>query len=465
MDIEKAFDVVPRLLLLKQLIKIGIGKCMLHALKCLYLLTTCIITFQGNISDTFQMKRGIRQGAASSVLLFNSYIDGLFNYLKSRCIDEKFLGNTHALIHADDTIVISTNRALFIHKCNETMKFFKERQLPVNFKKSSYLIINPGNNDIRSNLVLDSGVLKYSSFMEYLGVVVSDDGLLTNDVKRYVTRARSNISVKFTNFCNINRNAPLHVKLDILDKCAVPSILYACETWGSNTSVTEVMYRAGIKTALGIRTNINSEIVYLESGSFPLECKIKKAQYVFWAKINEIIQNCPDSALAKILKLGESKNISYITYYKQLSNTYSSASDCLAKYQNMRFLRWKNKIINAADDPDSRLSTYYRVNPTLKPFVPKPQGLMEIERKLLTRYRTGSHSLAIEIGRYSNTPRANRLCTCKCDIQSVWHIFCECPIIKSVLNLRNFESLVDIFQGDNIHEMLMKITSLLKVQI
>ena len=78
MDISKAFDKVPRLLLLKKLIKIGIRKYMLHALKQLYKLTNCVTKFQGVSSKIFSMYSGIRQGAASSVLLFNAFMDDLF---------------------------------------------------------------------------------------------------------------------------------------------------------------------------------------------------------------------------------------------------------------------------------------------------------------------------------------------------------------------------------------------------
>ena len=411
------------------------------------------------------MLRGIRQGAASSVLLFNSYINDLFNFLKHSCVDEDILGDIHTLIHADDTIIISTNRNLFIHKCNAAMSFFNERQLPINFKKSSYLIINPGKDDLKSNLILANGILKYSSVIEYLGVIVTDEGSIKNDIKRYLTRVRPNMSVKFINFCNENRNAPLHVKLDILDKCVVSALSYACETWGTNIREAETIYKGGLKIALGIRNNINSEIVYIECGKYPLECRITKLQYKFWTNIVKLIQNNPTSALAKALKLGESKNIRYITHYKHLTSTYSIASDCQSKIQNSYFLKWKNKIREAVDDLDSRLATYYRINPSLQPYVPKPQTILEIERKLVTRFRTGSHSLAIEIGRYSNIPRCNRICSCKAGIQTVWHVFSECPIILSSLNLTNFETLADIFLDDDVHVMLLKITSLLKVPI
>ena len=48
--IEKAFDKVSRFLLLKKLIKCGIGFVMFNALKSIYSNTTCILNFNGKNS-------------------------------------------------------------------------------------------------------------------------------------------------------------------------------------------------------------------------------------------------------------------------------------------------------------------------------------------------------------------------------------------------------------------------------
>ena len=42
-DLEKAFDTTSRLILFSKLIKIGIGACMLAALKSMYIFTSCVI--------------------------------------------------------------------------------------------------------------------------------------------------------------------------------------------------------------------------------------------------------------------------------------------------------------------------------------------------------------------------------------------------------------------------------------
>ena len=69
----------------------------------------CVIKFHGELSETFCMHCGVRQGAASSVLLFNSFMDGLFHNLESKCSIKTLLCDIHALIHADDTIILSTS--------------------------------------------------------------------------------------------------------------------------------------------------------------------------------------------------------------------------------------------------------------------------------------------------------------------------------------------------------------------
>ena len=51
------------------------------------------------------------------------------------------------------------------------------------------------------------------------------------------------------------------------------------------------------------------------------------------------------------------------------------------------------------NDIDSKLGAYYEVKPQITQPNYAKMNLHEIERILLTRYRTGSHNLRIETGR------------------------------------------------------------------
>ena len=151
---------------------------MLEALKNIYLYTECTISFYGSFSETFVTQSGIRQGSASSVLLFILFMDGLFPYLRQHCTTEELLKDFHALVHADDTLIISTNIDKFISKCNHMLDYFTENNLKLNLGKSSYFILNPKRNDRKISIKLKQGLLKYKSVQEYLGVFITDCGVL-----------------------------------------------------------------------------------------------------------------------------------------------------------------------------------------------------------------------------------------------------------------------------------------------
>ena len=126
-DLAKAFDKVSRYLLLKKLVMRGISKCMLHALKRLYKCTYCVLSFGNEVSDKFRTWTGIRQGATSSTLLFIGFIDDLVDYLEEKCPPEPMLDVLNCLLHADDTAIISTNRELFVNKCNHMLAYLEIR--------------------------------------------------------------------------------------------------------------------------------------------------------------------------------------------------------------------------------------------------------------------------------------------------------------------------------------------------
>ena len=202
-DLEKAFDKVSRYKLLKKLVAMGIGLCMLEALKKLYLCTYCILSFGKEVSKKFRTYSGIRQGASSSTLLFIAFIDGLVDFLNERCPAEPMLDLLHCLLHADDTAILSTDRELFIRKCNHMLDYFEENSLSLNLGKSGYLIIN-GNDSDRTDLFLKNGVLKYCPVIKYLGVKISDCGILKRDIEMFLDDKRANVTIKYGNFCRKN---------------------------------------------------------------------------------------------------------------------------------------------------------------------------------------------------------------------------------------------------------------------
>ena len=183
---------------------------MLFALKQLYSFSICVINFQGELSSSFRMERGVRQGAAS---LFITFMDGLFQHLEETCSLETLLSDIHTLVHTDDAIILSTDRLKFIQKCNELLRFFDMHHLKLNLGKSGYFIINLKENDVKHYIILESGFLKYKSEIEYLGVIVTNIGVIVTDIGVIVTDIGvivTDIGVIVTDIGSIKHNVQLY---------------------------------------------------------------------------------------------------------------------------------------------------------------------------------------------------------------------------------------------------------------
>ena len=463
-DIAKAFDHVSRYLLLKKLVSLGIGKCMLKALQMMYHATYCIVNGKGVCSRTFRTFTGIRQGATSSTNLFTAFMDDLISHLKAKCAPEQLIGDLHSLLHADDTVLLSTSREAFVIKCREMVNCFKEKKLNLNVSKSRYMIINGKANDHKVKLDIGHGYLSYTSKYKYLGYYISDSGKLNDDFELNVKDKRANLTIKYLNFCRTNFMAPLKVKFDVLNVCLKSSVLFGCEIWAnSKLEKIEGCYRKAIKNALSVRPSINNEIAYIESGQFPLVCDVKSRQLKFWMKMQEDSTNDPNSYLARLIKLATEKNIPYIRYYKSLVNTHGNAKACKAQLQQQFRAKWTSHIEQCSEDHESKLGVYKQINPDLQEYT-HSQPIAEFERIHITRFRTGSHNLNIEKGRHSRIPRENRLCICETAVQTLSHVIFNCPLTE---RLQNTSSLKEFFALDHndITTYIQNFAKTLKIKI
>ena len=464
-DLEKAFDKVSRYLMLKKLVKLGIGSCMLQALKMLYSSTHCILTHCNEYSNKFQTFSGIRQGAASSALLFIVFIDGLVDFLRTRCVEEPLIEVLHCLLHTDDTAVLSTNRELFVKKCNFMLDYFAENALSLNLSKSAYLIINGKADDIKTDIVLQNGKLEYKSIATYLGAKISDSGSIKQDIAHYIAEKRANVTIKFNNFCRKNILAPLSVKLNVLDSCVSSSLLYACETWGDcKVEQIETLYRQGIKFALSVRKSTNNEIIYLEAGLGPLEIRIKKQQIKFWKSLQTLMDDNPNHHINKLIRASKNINLPFVAYYDNLTNQHQTPTRCQDTLRSAFFDELHQKISNAAiEDKDSKLGAYFDVNPRFQ--TPTFTNIFELDRITISRYRSGSHNLKIESGRCSvpKVERELRMCSCNSEVQTLSHCLLSCPLLQELRTQHGVVSVEQAMSDPSIATYLCEMERVLQI--
>ena len=213
-----------------------------------------------------------------------------------------------------------------------------------------------------------------------------------------------------------------------------------------------------------MRHSTNNEITYIETNKFPLKCRIYKQQLKFWQNIKEYMENNPESALCYFVRQAELLNIKYVKHYQQLESRYQSPDNCLESMQLEYQALWKSKFEKSRNDVDSRLGIYIRINPALTKPAYISKVMLETDRELLSKFRCGSHSLNIEIGRFArpHVPREERLCRCNEGLQTILHCFNECEIVKPYIG-RSYEDLEAIFNDDDVCMKLLMICKVLKI--
>ena len=152
---------------------------------------------------------------------------------------------------------------------------------------------------------------------------------------------------------------------------------------------------------LHVRRNTPNKIVYLESGYRTLQPMVYKRQLNFFRKVKNDCETDATSSIAKLFTLGMNSNTKFLKHYKILDEKFTAPDEYYKFYAEQHKTKIYDKIQEKYDqDIDSMLGTYKRGNPTfVKPSLHSSICCNENDRRIITRYRTGSHDLKIQSGR------------------------------------------------------------------
>ena len=105
----------------------------------------------------------------------------------------------------------------------------------------------------------------------------------------------------------------------------------------------------------------------------------------------------------------------------------------------------------------TKLTTYKTLNPELslnEVYQETTHHIPDYVRVEYTRFRTGSHCLNIEKGRWSRIPADERYCTCDGQsVQNEQHVIYNCPLterLRQKFNISQETELADIFQTKHV---------------
>ena len=259
-------------------------------------------------------------------------------------------------------------------------------------------------------------------------------------------------------FLDKNQNAPFDVKKTVVDACFNTSLLYGCESWLEEkiSPDLEHLYLKGIKCLLGVRSQVTTDVVLLESGYPSLRALIKSKQKAFFKNMIDERKDMMDDPFMHVVRITQVHNRKMNAYLQALHN----CDDFIAKDRCERIER-----VRASERTKS--ATYRFINPTMDVhsiYRGCDAPVDDYLRMAFTRFRTSSHRLRIETGRWSRIPRERRLCQCGEGVQSEEHVLMSCNLTEPIRQKYGVEiiSFVQFVSGSKTKSELHMLHEILK---
>ena len=228
-DYEKAFDSVDRETLWKLLRHYGVPQKIISLIRCTYQEMSSRIAHAGQLSDSFEVKTGVRQGCLLSPFLFLLVIDWI---MKNTTMDRRngiqwrLWTQLDDLDFADDLALLSHNHSQMQDKTTHLEATSAGTGLKINRKKTELMKINTTANTPIT--VSGEPIREVESFV-YLGSVVDKQGGTDRDVTARIGKARG----AFVMLKNIwaSKQISMVTKIRIFNSNVKSVLLYGCETW------------------------------------------------------------------------------------------------------------------------------------------------------------------------------------------------------------------------------------------
>ena len=460
-DFKKAFDTLSHDSLFYKLASLGIGGNIHSLIKDMYSKTQLSVRVKDQMSVPFSCHIGVRQGDNLSPNLFKIYTHDLVNIIDDEC-EPPVLQSTKVgcLLFADDVILLSTTANGLQKSLIDLQNYCTEWGLTVNTKKTKTLIFNANGRKVHIPLTYNGEHLECVNEYKYLGTLFTTSGSFTKSTEDLYNRGLKAFFKLKRQLSQGNIKSSLYTHL--FDTMVKPVLLYTSEIWGplaitqrklstlTNFSIElaydklhiEKIQNLLCRTVLGVNAKATKMALYSETGRYPLyiDAIINTVKYLNRLEagncsnvLREAFECNKDLATSNIpCWYNNTQRILQILGIPILDGETLSTSKL--KYALIqRFDKYWFECAFKQNKPSSQGGKKLRTYGTFKEHI-KTEAYLNIildkeSRSALARFRTSTHNLNIETGRYTKQPVAERKCK-MCPNQEVEdeiHFLTECP--------------------------------------
>ena len=184
-----------------------------------------------NITDSFPIKLGVKQGDNLSPNLFKIFINDLPDYFND-CNDPIVLNDNpiHCLLYADDLVLLSSSAQGLQSKIDKLHQYCGDWCLSINSSKTKVLVFNKAGRHIKQKFTYSDSLIDCVQSYKYLGIHFTASGSFSfaqNELYKRALKAYYKLSKDFLSF-----HPNVKLALHLFDHTVLPILLYGSEIWG-----------------------------------------------------------------------------------------------------------------------------------------------------------------------------------------------------------------------------------------
>ena len=328
-DLSKAFDSVDRELLWSVLRRCGCPPRFIQIIRGLHDGMRLRVRYGGDVSEPFEVSRGVKQGCVLAPVLFNIYVQcitrllsavldrgnlislnyrtdrSLFDLQKLKAKTKISQTNLLELQYADDCALVADSAENLQRILDEVSALYTRLGLKINVQKTDYMHYISEAQITSPNLTIDGSTLKKVECFRYLGSNISSNCRVDDEINYRICQATGAYG-RLVNRVFKNHNLKLETKIAVYHAVVISALLYGSETWTlyrSQIRSLERFHMSSLRKILGItwKDKVPHTVVLDRTGCVSLESMLNR-NLLRW--LGHVVR-MDDSRLPKQLLYGE----------------------------------------------------------------------------------------------------------------------------------------------------------------
>uniref|UniRef100_A0A3B3QGI4 Reverse transcriptase domain-containing protein n=1 Tax=Paramormyrops kingsleyae TaxID=1676925 RepID=A0A3B3QGI4_9TELE len=227
-DLEKAFDRVPRGVLWGVLREYVVPRCLIRAVRSLYNRCQSLVRIAGSKSDSFLVRVGLRQGCPLSPILFITFMDRI--YRRSQGVEGVQFGDLRirSLIFADDVVLLASSDRDLRLSLEQFAVECEAAEMKISTSKSETMVLS--RKRVACSLRVGEEVLPQMGKFKYLGVFFTSEGRMEWEIDRRIGAASAMMQALHRSVM-VKKELSQKAKLSIYRSIYVSTLTYGHELW------------------------------------------------------------------------------------------------------------------------------------------------------------------------------------------------------------------------------------------